>query len=213
MTTQKIIQLPFRSKIIPVIEIGDASKAIALVDALMAGGIDVIEVTLRTDQALAAIAIIAKERPAMHVAAGTVLNTAQLDQVIHAGARLAFSPGSPASLLSAAKNCSIPFVPGVATATEVMNCMDAGFHIMKVFPADVVNALKLIKALGSPLQAARFIPTGGVSEANVMDFMALANIVAVGGSSVAPRDLIQQGDWAEITRRAASLTDMVNSKK
>ena len=208
---QKNTLLPFKSKIIPVIEISDEGKAIALVDALMAGGIDVIEVTLRTDQALAAIALIAKERPAMHVAAGTVLNAKHLDQVIRAGARLAFSPGSPAGLLKHASLCGIAFIPGVATATEVMNCMDAGFYIMKVFPADVVNALKLIKALGSPLQTARFIPTGGVSEANVMDFMALPNIVAVGGSSVAPKDLIQQGNWAEITRRAVNLANIVQS--
>lgn len=200
--------LPFKSRIIPVIEMNDATKAIALVDALFAGGIDVIEVTLRTDQALAVIALIAKERPTMHIAAGTVLNEKQLDAVIQAGAKLAFSPGSPLRLLQAAKKAGMPFIPGVATATEVMACMDEGFNTMKVFPADVVNAIKLIKALGSPLQAARFIPTGGVSEGNVMDFFALSNVVAVGGSSVAPKELINQGNWAEITLRARRLVEL-----
>ena len=208
---QSTQQLPFTSRIIPVIEINDAGKAIALVDALMAGGIDVIEVTLRTDQAIEAITLIAKERPAMQVAAGTVLNEKQLDAVIKAGAKLAFSPGSPLRLLQAAKASGIRFIPGVATATEVMACMDEGFNIMKVFPADVVNALKLIKALGSPLQAARFIPTGGVSEANVLDFFALKNIVAVGGSSVAPKDLIDQSNWAEITTRARRLVQLITA--
>ena len=208
---QSTQQLPFNSRIIPVIEINDAGKAIALVDALMAGGIDVIEVTLRTDQAIEAIALIAKERPTMHVAAGTVLNEAQLNAVIKAGAKSAFSPGSPLRLLQAAKASGIGFIPGVATATEVMACMDEGFNIMKVFPADVVNALKLIKALGSPLQAARFIPTGGVSEANVLDFFALKNIVAVGGSSVAPKDLIDQSNWAEITTRAQRLVQLITA--
>ena len=208
---QSTQQLPFNSRIIPVIEINDAGKVIALVDALMAGGIDVIEVTLRTDQAIEAIALIAKERPTMHVAAGTVLNEAQLNAVIKAGAKSAFSPGSPLRLLQAAKASGIGFIPGVATATEVMACMDEGFNIMKVFPADVVNALKLIKALGSPLQAARFIPTGGVSEANVLDFFALKNIVAVGGSSVAPKDLIDQSNWAEITTRAQRLVQLITA--
>ena len=206
---QSTQQLPFTSRIIPVIEINDAGKVIALVDALMAGGIDVIEVTLRTDQAIEAITLIAKERPAMHVAAGTVLTAKQLDAVIKAGAKLAFSPGSPPRLLQAARTSAIGFIPGVATATEVMACMDEGFNIMKVFPADVVNALKLIKALGSPLQAARFIPTGGVSEANILDFFALKNIVAVGGSSVAPKDLIDQSNWAEITTRARRLVQLI----
>ena len=206
---QSTQQLPFTSRIIPVIEINDAGKAIALVDALMAGGIDVIEVTLRTDQAIKAITLIAKERPTMHAAAGTVLTAKQLDAVIKAGAKLAFSPGSPPRLLQAAKTSGIGFIPGVATATEVMACMDEGFHFMKVFPADVVNALKLVKALGSPLQAARFIPTGGVSEANILDFFALKNIVAVGGSSVAPKDLIDQSNWAEITTRAQRLVQLI----
>ena len=208
---QSTQQLPFNSRIIPVIEINDAGKVIALVDALMAGGIDVIEVTLRTDQAIEAITFITKERPTMHVAAGTVLNEAQLNAVIKAGAKSAFSPGSPLRLLQAAKASGIGFIPGVATATEVMACMDEGFNIMKVFPADVVNALKLIKALGSPLQAARFIPTGGVSEANVLDFFALKNIVAVGGSSVAPKDLIDQSNWAEITTRAQRLVQLITA--
>ena len=202
-------QLPFNSRIIPVVEINDADKAVALVDALTAGGIDVIEVTLRTDQAINAIALITKERPSMHVAAGTVLNEKQLNAVITAGAKLAFSPGSPLRLLQAAKTSGIRFIPGIASATEVMNCMDEGFNIMKVFPADAMNALKLIKALGSPLQAARFIPTGGVSEANVLDFFALKNIVAVGGSSVAPKDLIDQSNWAEITTRARRLVQLI----
>jgi 2-dehydro-3-deoxyphosphogluconate aldolase / (4S)-4-hydroxy-2-oxoglutarate aldolase len=197
--------LLFKSRVVPVVEIPSASAALTLADALIAGGIDIIEVTLRTDAALEAIAMIAKERPKLIVAAGTVLNAKHLNAAIQAGAKLIFSPGSTPSLLKEAQSCGIPFFPGVATPSEVMHCLEHGITNMKLFPADAINSLKLLKAFSGPLAQARFIPTGGINENNIHEFVVQPNVLAVGASAVAPKDLINRGDWTVITERAKTL--------
>jgi 2-dehydro-3-deoxyphosphogluconate aldolase / (4S)-4-hydroxy-2-oxoglutarate aldolase len=197
--------LLFKSRVVPVVEIQRANLAIPLADALLAGGIDVIEITLRTEAALESIAIIAKERPQLVVAAGTVLNANHLDASIKAGAKIIFSPGNTASLLKQAQQCGVPFFPGVATPSEVMHCLEHGITNMKLFPADAINSLKLLKAFSSPLAQARFIPTGGINENNIHEFVVQANVLAVGASAVAPRDSIQRADWIGITQRAKTL--------
>jgi 2-dehydro-3-deoxyphosphogluconate aldolase / (4S)-4-hydroxy-2-oxoglutarate aldolase len=197
--------LLFKSRVVPVVEIPSAGAALPLADALLAGGIDIIEITLRTEAALEAIAIIAKERPQLVVAAGTVLNSAHLDSAIKAGAKIIFSPGSTPTLLKEAQACGIPFFPGVATPSEVMHCLEHGIIHMKLFPADAINSLKLLKAFSGPLAQARFIPTGGINENNIHEFVVQSNVLAVGASAVAPKDLIQRADWAGITQRAKTL--------
>jgi 2-dehydro-3-deoxyphosphogluconate aldolase / (4S)-4-hydroxy-2-oxoglutarate aldolase len=197
--------LLFKSRVVPVVEISSASAALPLADALLASGIDIIEITLRTDAALEAIAIIAKERPNLIVAAGTVLNATHLNAALHAGAKIIFSPGSTANLLKEAQGNGIPFFPGVATPSDVMQCLEHGITNMKLFPADAINSLKLLKAFSGPLAQARFIPTGGINENNIHEFVVQSNVLAVGASAVAPKDLIQRGDWAGITQRAKTL--------
>jgi 2-dehydro-3-deoxyphosphogluconate aldolase / (4S)-4-hydroxy-2-oxoglutarate aldolase len=197
--------LLFKSRVVPVVEIPSAAAALPLADALLAGGIDIIEITLRTEAALEAIAIIAKERPQLIVAAGTVLNSAHLVAAIKAGAKIIFSPGSTPNLLKDAQGCGVPFFPGVATPSEVMHCLEHGITNMKLFPADAINSLKLLKAFSGPLAQARFIPTGGINENNIHEFVVQSNVLAVGASAVAPKDLIQRADWAGITQRAKTL--------
>ncbi len=200
--------LLFKSRVVPVVELPSLEAALPLADALLAGGIDVIEITLRTEAALAAIAIIAKERPQLVVAAGTVLNNAQLEASIKAGAKLIFSPGSTPALLKAAQQSGVHFFPGVATASEVMHCLEHGITHMKLFPADAIASLKLLKAFNSPLPNARFIPTGGINENNIHEFVVQRNVLAVGASAVAPKDLINASDWSGITQRALKLSGL-----
>ncbi len=200
--------LLFKSRVVPVVELPSLEAALPLADALLAGGIDVIEITLRTPAALAAIAIIAKERPQLVVAAGTVLNNAQLEASIKAGAKLIFSPGSTPALLKAAQQSGVHFFPGVATASEVMHCLEHGITHMKLFPADAIASLKLLKAFNSPLPNARFIPTGGINENNIHEFVVQRNVLAVGASAVAPKDLINASDWSGITQRALKLSGL-----
>jgi 2-dehydro-3-deoxyphosphogluconate aldolase / (4S)-4-hydroxy-2-oxoglutarate aldolase len=200
--------LLFKSRVVPVVEIPSASAALTLADALLAGGIDIIEITLRTEAALESIAIIAKERPQLIVAAGTVLNATHLQAAMKAGAKIIFSPGSTANLLKEAQQSGIPFFPGVATPSEVMHCLEHGITHMKLFPADAINSLKLLKAFSGPLAQARFIPTGGINENNIHEFVVQSNVLAVGASAVAPKDLIQRADWAGITQRAKILSGL-----
>ncbi len=198
----------FQSRIVPVVMINKEDDALPLADALLNGGIDIIEVTLRTPAALAAIALIAKERPNLVVAAGTVLNTAQLEASLKAGAKIIFSPGSTPTLLKAAQQNGAHFFPGVATPSEVMHCLEHGITQMKLFPADAIASLKLLKAMSSPLPQAQFIPTGGINESNIHDFIVQANVLAVGASAVAPSELIKNGDWAGITQKARTLAGL-----
>jgi 2-dehydro-3-deoxyphosphogluconate aldolase/(4S)-4-hydroxy-2-oxoglutarate aldolase len=189
----------FSSKFVPVVEIDNVAHAVPLAHALLAGGVDVIEITLRTAAAITAIEAIARADLPISLAAGTVLNAAQLSACGDAGARFAISPGaSPALLLSGTKS-QIPLVPGVATASEAMTAAEHGYTLLKLFPAQAAGGVPLLKALAGPLPDLRFVPTGGIDAANAAQFLALPNVRAVGGSWLAPRTLIASGDWSGIT--------------
>ncbi len=205
--------LPFTSKIIPVVELQSAEDAVPLADALLAGGIDVIEVTLRTDAALPAMERLSAERPALKVAAGTVTKPEQLRALPGIGVTMAFSPGCTATLLEVALAGSVRFFPGVLTPTEMMAAMQAGFPIMKLFPANAVNSLKMLKSISGPLPTARFIPTGGINETNVHDYTVQPNVLAMGASAVAPKALIAQKNWAAITEKARLLVDLTKTTR
>ncbi len=198
-----IAALPrFTSRILPVVVIGDPAQAVPMAEALLAGGIDVIEVTLRSAHALAAIEAIAKAVPGIALGAGTVTRPCEVRQVLDAGARFALSPGATSALLDAVKAAALPFVPGVATPGEAMAARDAGFVLLKCFPAAQLGGVELLRAWGGPLPELRFCPTGGVSPANIAEYLALPNVAMVGGSWLTPAQAVRDGDWATITRLA-----------
>ncbi|MBA4257489.1 MAG: keto-deoxy-phosphogluconate aldolase, partial [Polaromonas sp.] len=191
----------------------DAAHAVPLAHALLAGGIDVMEITLRSDAALAAIEAVARAVPEMHVGAGTVTRVADVARVVDAGASFALSPGCTDALVQAVRDARLPFVPGVMTPGEVMRTRDMGFGLMKLFPAAQAGGLAMLKALGAPLPDVAFCPTGGVSPETLADFLALPNVAMAGGSWLTPADALAQGDWARITRLAAEATVTANSNK
>ena len=189
----------FKSRVVPVIVISHVDQAVPMAHALLAGGIDVMEITLRHSAGLAAIEAVAKAVPQMMVGAGTVTRAHEVQQVKDAGARFALSPGLSEALVQAAMDCQLPFVPGVMTPSEVMQARAHGFGLMKLFPAAQAGGIGLLKALSGPLGDVQFCPTGGVTPENMADYLQLANVAMVGGSWLTPADAVAQGDWARIT--------------
>lgn len=188
--------------VIPVVVIDDAAQAVPLARALVAGGLPVIEVTLRTPAALDAIAAMAQV-PGARVGAGTVLDAGQAAQARAAGAEFAVAPGATPALVAACSAEGLPLLPGAATASEVMTLMEAGFHAMKFFPAEAAGGKAMLASLGAPLPQVRFCPTGGISAASAPDYLRLANVVCVGGSWITPAALMNSGDWDAIRDLAA----------
>lgn len=188
------------SPIVPVIALERVEDALPLADALMEGGIFIMEITLRTDAGLAAIAAIAAERPQMHVGAGTVLNHASFVQAVEYGAQFVFSPGISEELMEVSRELNVPFIPGIATASEVMMASNGGFEQCKLFPATVAGGIEALKAFAGPFGSMQFCPTGGVNGENFTDFLKLGNVLCVGGSWIVPKDAIAQKNFKEITR-------------
>ena len=188
--------------VVPVIVVNDAAVAVDLARALVDGGIRVLEVTLRTKAALAAMRRMRDEVPGAIVGAGTLRNRAQLEAALDAGAQFGVSPGLTPELASAARNANLTLLPGVATASEAMRAQDEGFDILKLFPAEAVGGIKLLKSLAGPLPDLRFCPTGGIDLTKAKDYLALQNVLAVGGSWLTPEDAIANRDWARITELA-----------
>ena len=188
--------------VIPVLVIDDASMAEGLAMALVAGGLPALEVTLRTPAALEAIRLMARV-PGGVVGAGTLLTTQDVEAAKTAGATFGVAPGATDRLLDACEANDLPLLPGAATASEVMRLLERGYCVQKFFPAEVNGGVPALKALGAPIPQVRFCPTGGVSLANAASYLALANVLCVGGSWVAPNALVAGGDWAAITALAA----------
>jgi len=192
------------SKVIPVVTLDDAAQAVPLADALLAGGIGIMEVTLRTPEALAGIGRLARERPGFCVGGGTCRSAGDLQRVADAGATFAVSPGSTAALVAAARRLSLPWLPGAATPSEMMSLADEGFDHLKLFPAALCGGVDLLKAIAPVLPALRFCPTGGISPDNVAAYLAQPNVACVGGSWIAPANLLRRGAFGDISRNAAS---------
>lgn len=190
--------------VMPVVVIENADDAAPLARALLAGGINTIEVTLRSEAALDAIRAIAAATPDMIVGAGTVLSEKDLEAAIAAGARYALSPGGTGKLLEAARGASIPFIPGVATSSEIMRGLELGYTHFKFFPAEQLGGVAALKAQAGPLPQARFCPTGGVSLDKAPGYLALDNVLCVGGSWIAPAEKIKARDWGGIEAAARS---------
>lgn len=206
-TLESILRL---APVVPVVVIHELAHAVPLARALVAGGTPAIEVTLRTAVALDAIRAIAAEVEGAQVGAGTVLTPRDLAAANRAGARFAVSPGATPNLLDAAADGSIPLLPGAATASEVMALLERGFTLQKCFPAAATGGAALLRAWAGPLPAARFCPTGGITPENAREYLALSNVICVGGSWLAPRAAVEAGEWemiASLARAAAGIAD------
>jgi 2-dehydro-3-deoxyphosphogluconate aldolase/(4S)-4-hydroxy-2-oxoglutarate aldolase len=201
--TVSIKEVMNTSPVMPVMVINQLDQAVPLARALVEGGLKVLEITLRTPVALDAIRRIKAEVPGAIVGAGTIINIQTLHNAIEAGAEFIVSPGVTDSLLDAALASGVPILPGVITPSEVMRLMDRGITAMKFFPAEAAGGIPMLKSIGGPLPQVTFCPTGGVNPKNAVEYLALSNVACVGGSWMAPSDLVDAGDWAEITRRAA----------
>lgn len=189
--------------VVPVLVVEDASTAVPLARALVAGGLKAIEITLRTPAALDAIRAVASEVEGAVAGAGTILDAAQFEAAEAAGARFIVSPGATDALLDAAAGSRVPLLPGAATASEAMALRDKGYRTLKFFPAEQAGGAAYLKSLSSPLAGMQFCPTGGISMKNAKDYLTLPNVVCIGGSWVAPVDMVASGDWAGITALAA----------
>jgi len=196
------LQVMQDAPVIPVIVLHDVADAVPMARALLAGGLRMLEVTLRTTQALACIEAIARELPEAVVGAGTVRSRADAQAAAMAGARFAVSPGYTSALGQACSDAGLALLPGVATGSEIMLAREDGLTELKFFPALQAGGVAMLKAWSGPFFDVRFCPTGGVSLQNAADFLALPNVVCVGGSWLVPPDALAQGDWARITQLA-----------
>jgi 2-dehydro-3-deoxyphosphogluconate aldolase/(4S)-4-hydroxy-2-oxoglutarate aldolase len=188
-----------QATIIPVLTIERLEDAVPLAKALVAGGVHVLEVTLRTPVAIESAKAIMAHVPKAIVGIGTILNADDLAQAEAIGARFGISPGATPDLLKAAAASALPFAPGIATASELMLGLSRGFNLVKFFPAEQSGGIKVLRALAGPFPDVRFCPTGGIGEANAASWLAEPNVVAVGGSWLCPAADIRSGNWAGIT--------------
>lgn len=188
--------------VIPVIVIDRVEDALPLAEALLAGGVKVLEVTLRTPAGLPAIQAIARNLPEAVVGVGTVLNPDDARRASEAGARFAVSPGYTSAVGGACKALNLPLLPGVATSGEIMAALADGLSFLKLFPAEAVGGIALLKSWTSPFNAVSFCPTGGITAAIAPHYLALPNVRCVGGSWLTPADAVRAGDWARITQLA-----------
>ena len=196
------LQVMQDAPVIPVIVLNDVAHAVPMARALVEGGIRMLEVTLRTPQALACIEAIARAVPEAVVGAGTLRSKADAQAAANAGARFAVSPGYTSTLGAACRDLGLPLLPGVATGGEIMAAQEDGFSALKFFPAMQAGGSAMLKAWSGPFFDVKFCPTGGISLQNAPDFLALPNVLCVGGSWLVPADALAQGDWARITTLA-----------
>lgn len=189
--------------VVPVVVIDDLAHAVPVARALVAGGLPVIELTLRTPVALDAIRAIAAEVPEILIGAGTVVSAQQVDDAVAAGAQFLVSPGCTPRLLSAMAGSGLPFLPGTATVSEALAVLEAGHTEMKFFPAEASGGAPYLKSIASPLAAARFCPTGGITAANAPSYLALPNVGCVGGSWLTPAAALADRDWDRVAALAA----------
>lgn len=197
MTAGEVMEI---SPIVPVIALDRVEDALPLAEALLEGGIAVMEITLRTEAGLKSIETIAKSMPQMNVGAGTVVDAEGFQKAVDHGSQFVFSPGISQELMQSSRDLDIALIPGVATASEVMLAQNNGFTHCKLFPATVAGGVEALKAFGGPFASMRFCPTGGVTLSNLNDFLALENVVCIGGSWIVPKQAIAEGNFAEITR-------------
>ena len=199
-----------RSPVIPVLTIEDVAHAVPLAQALVAGGLTVLEVTLRTPAALASIRAMRAAVPAAVVGAGTVVNSAQYAAAVEAGSQFVVSPGCSPALIAASGSHGVPLLPGATTPTEIIAALDAGIDTLKFFPAAQSGGVAMLKALSAPLSQVAFCPTGGITMANAKDYLALPNVLCVGMSSIVTKEWLASGNWDAIRDAAAAAAALRN---
>ena len=192
--------------VVPVVVLDDAEQAVPTAKALLKGGINAMEITFRTAAAKASIAKVAAEVPEMIVGAGTVINVEQLHDAVEAGAKFIVSPGSDADVISEAAKIGVAMIPGVVTPSEIILGLKLGIKVFKFFPAESYGGLKTLKALSGPFPQIKFIPTGGISQANAADYFKNPKVLAVGGSWMVSKDMINAGDFDGIAEKSAAAT-------
>ncbi len=205
------MQVFFRHHIIPVLSVDDSALALDAVAALKAGGIQCVEVALRSSNALKVLAAVAAAHPDMEVGAGTLRQPEDFNRVIQAGAKFAVSPGCTDALLEAARSWDLPYLPAAATVSEVLAIQQAGISLVKIFPAASLGGVKFLKDISAPLPDIKFIPSGGVNLDNLTDYLALDAVPAVSGSWMLGKDLIASKQWSEITRLSAQSLKLVSA--
>ena len=203
----------YSTGIVPVVVLNNADDAVPLAKALLKGGIDFMEITFRTECAADSISVIAKEVPEMTVGAGTVINLEQAERAVENGAKFIVSPGLDIGVVTWAQERGIPVIPGCVTPTEIMKAISLGLNVIKFFPADVFGGIKAIKALSAPFGQVKFLPTGGVSEANLKDFISNKSVAAIGGSWVCKKDDIANHDWDKITALSANAVKIIKETR
>ena len=196
-------------RIVPVVVLDDPAQGQSLAKALTAAGLPLAEVTFRTPHSLEALAAVAED-PSMIVGAGTVISVPQVEAAVEAGARFVVSPGFSPAVVNRSRELNVPVVPGVATASEVIGALDAGITTVKFFPAEPLGGVATVRALASVFPSVRFVPTGGISPANLATYLAEPAILAIGGSWVVKSALVAQHDWDQVTRLAAEAVDIVH---
>ena len=201
MTNTDIRESIRSAPIVPVVTIEKAGDAPALATAFAQAGVTTVEVTLRTEAALQAIIEMKAAEPSLMIGAGTVLSEGDLDAALKAGASFVVSPGFPPALRDAASLTDIPFIPGVATPSEAMARFDEGFDLLKLYPAEILGGITLLKAMSGPLPHIQFMPTGGISEDNFVSYLGQKNVLGVGGTWLARRREISAGKWGQIKAR------------
>jgi len=202
-------------RIVPVVVIDDGAQAVPLAQALQAGGLDIIEITLRTPAAEPAIAAISQTFPNMLVGAGTILEEAQVARVVAAGAQFGVAPGLNESVVKKAQACGLPFVPGVMTPSEVERALALGCNILKFFPADAAGGVKMLKSIAAPYAhtGVKFIPLGGLNATNAAEYLTVPSVIALGGSWIVERKLIAEKNWTAITRLTREAVSLVTVVK
>lgn len=201
------------SPIVPVIALEHEEDALPLAKALLEGGINIMEITLRTPAGLKAIEIISKALPQMHVGAGTVLNSSDFKNAVARGAAFVFSPGISEALMQTSKELNVALIPGVATASEVMLAKNNGFEHCKLFPATLAGGIEILKAFSGPFPSMRFCPTGGVNIDNINDFLSLDNVLCAGGSWIVPKQAMKEKDFKQITKLCIEAMQTIKGKK
>lgn len=195
--------------ILPVVTVDSVDQARKLADALLAGGLRAIELTLRTPVAIEALAALKKALPEIVIGAGTVLTTDQINRSIDAGADFLVTPGTPPALADALAQAAIPAVPGAATPTELLSLMARGFRVCKLFPATAVGGLAMLKGLAGPMAELKLCPTGGIGEQDAADYLAQPNVICIGGSWMVAKDWLAAGDYAKVSESAARAAAIV----
>lgn len=210
---QQTEDLLARAGILPVVAVDTLDQARGVANALLEGGLPVIELTLRTPVAMDALATLKKELPDFAIGAGTVLTIDQIGQCVGAGADFLVTPGTPTHMAEALASAPVPVIPGAASPTELLTLLHLGFHVCKLFPASAVGGLAMIKALHSPVPQLKLCPTGGITEASAAQYLAQPNVICVGGSWMVPRQWIQAGDWTSIRDSAARAAQIVRQAR